>query len=369
MPAYCNLNRSLGLGLACLFLAGAGALVRADEGDEPGGEGTIAPDFFERSRRLMEDAQRLGPWSEQARLINQANRHTFEQYGWNTEPDHFALRMITDVAEIPPWDFMGRFQRASTLIEKRYKLRPEQSAQVKQKVLLRSFKYMGRHAPTMFNMAEEFLAARLEGRAFSPEEVARWSNMAEPMLWDAQDELAKLRDDVEPLLDASQRELLARDLAADTRRAMRLMEKMEDWKRGKWRPEDWGLQEDPLHQASLGEPRAPGTTQPYVEESPSQASAYEPTDLDAWGRYVNDFINRYELDPEQITAARAILQDVRTQAGVHRSALESESIDSHLPRRLARIYENLFEELKRRIGQIPTEKQRQTATPVVSAEP
>ena len=333
--------------------------------EEPPGEEQAerkpARTLFERNRKLIQDLRSLGPWSEQAKLIQQANRNVFERYGWVSEEDRFAERLAGEVAQIPPWDFMGRFEAAFGAVAERYQLDTEQTAQIKPRVIWRTMRLMGRHVPTLFDLSEEFLAARLERRPFTPEEVARWSQMSEPLMLDALEEFEKLYREVTPLLRPEQRELLDRDRAADLRRARMMMERLGDWQQGKWEPRDWGLQDDPYHGGRLeDQPTAPelevAEAQPAVE-----GPVYDPADEDSWERYVRDFIRRYRLDAEQATAARAILGDVRTQAGVYRSAMLGEVGGSGSDEGMVRINVRLFEELKRRLDQIPTDKQRRAA--------
>ena len=355
--------RDVALVLTC-WLAGMSLLIHGAPlaAQEPPGEEKQerkpARTLLERNRKLIRDLRSLGPWPEQAKLIRQANRNVFERYGWVSEEDRFAEKLAADVAQIPPWDFMGRFDAAFGAVAKRYQLDTEQTAQIKPRVIWRTMRLMGRHIPTLFDLSEEFLAARLERRPFTTEEVARWSQMSEPLMLDALEEFEGLYREVTPLLRPGQRELLDKDRAADLRRAKMMMERLGDWQQGKWEPQDWGLQDDPYHG---GRPDR-GTTAPALEAADLQPVAdvpqYDPGDEDAWQRYVRDFIRRYRLDAEQGTAARAILGDVRMRAGVYRSAMLGEVGGSGSAEGMARINVRLFEELKRRLDQIPTEKQR-----------
>jgi hypothetical protein len=314
--------------------------------------------LVERSRKLIADLQRLGPWSEEAKLIRQINRNLFEEYGLNSEEDRFAEKLVSEVARIPPWDFMGRFELAFGMVTERYDLDPEQAAQIKAKVMWRTLRFAGKHALTMFEVSEEFLAARLEGRPFTAAEVARWSQAVEPLLLDSNGQFEALCREIEPLLHQDQRELLARDREAENRRRRLLMAKLGDWQQGKWRPEDWGLHDDPLHKEYFeGREVGAGIDPARADPSGKQPPRYDPADLDAWARYVNDFIRFYRLDEEQKTAARAILRDVRTQAEVHRAALLREAGRSKSSEHWVRTHTRLFEQLKRRLEQIPTDKQ------------
>jgi hypothetical protein len=313
--------------------------------------------MLERSQRLVANIQKLGPWEEQAGLIQQAGDNLFQTYGWDSEADEFAQNMLRDITSIPPWDFSARFELVTQMISDRYDFTPEQLAQVQQKVMMQMFQFFGRHSSKIFQLSEEMISARAEGRPFSPEEVARWSRLAEPMMQEGLDVYERMCREVEPLLNERQREIMNRDRAGELRRARSMMARMEDWKQGRWKPEDWGLQDDPLH---AGGKLPPGMQARY--EARAEVSAdpeFDPTDESAWARYVRWFITRYGLDTEQVTAAEAILQDVRTQARVFRSAGEAEASSSTSDDRMGRVLTQLFEQLKRRLNLIATLKQRQ----------
>ena len=351
------------MALLVLLLGGSPVLGEQEAGAPArGSEAPKRLTLLERNRKLVRDLHRLGPWPEQAELIRQANRNLFERYGWASEEDRFALKLAEDVARIPPWDFMGRFDSAYNALANRYQLDAEQGAQIKPKVMWRTLRLMGRHVPTLFELSEEMVAARLERRPFTPAEVARWSQLSEPVVLDARAEFEEFCREVEPLLAAHQREILARDRAADDRRARTFLAKLGDWQQGKWEPRDWGLQDDPYHGGHSGGRQAgPDLVQGDARQAEAPTPRYDPADENAWQRYVRDLIRRYRLDQEQETAARAILQDVETQAGVYRSAILREAAPAPSADRMDRIKERLFEELKRRLDQIPTEKQRRAA--------
>jgi hypothetical protein len=316
------------------------------------------PTLFERNQKLVRDLKSLGPWEQQARLIRQANRNVFRQYGWDSAEDRFAEELVGDVARIPPWDFMGRFNFAFGRVSERYGLTEQQASQIRPKILWHSMKVMGRHVTTLFDLSEEILSARLEQRPFAPAEVARWSQLSEPIVLDARAEFETFIREVEPLLTPEQKKILQRDRDAEDRRVRTILERMGEWQQGRWKPEDWGLQDDPLHTGGRMPPTL-GDESADIGAPPEPAVLYDPTDEDAWQRYVRDFIRRYGLDEEQSTTAWAVLRDLRARAGAHRAALEHEAAGAPMEVRMAPVYERLFEELKSRLDRIPTEDQRQ----------
>lgn len=315
--------------------------------------------LMERSRRMVAHIRELGPWDEQARLINRAGDNVFRTYGWNSEADRFAHELMREITGIPPWEFSRRFQRAHEMISDRYQFSSEQGAQIQQKVMLRMFQYFGRHAPELFELSEEILSARSQGRPFTTAEVARWSRIVEPLMVDGLDVYERICREVDPLLNDQQREILARDRASELGRARAMLSRMEEWKQGEWKPEDWGLQDDPFHQKNRPPMQAGNPAGPPEPEGP--IPQIDPADQDAWVRYVRRFMVRYTLDQEQRNAAQAILQDVRTQASVYRSADTTEADAGGADERMTRVYVRLFEQLKRRLETVPTSKQRSAA--------
>ena len=96
-----------------------------------------------------------------------------------------------------------------------------------------------------------------------------------------------------------------------------------------------------------------------------------PTDENAWGDYVAEFIARYHLDAAQTSAASSVLKDVKERAARFRrtqkdSREKAQALDDFRERRrqlgtLDAPIEALFSELKSRLDRIPTERQRRRA--------
>lgn len=96
-----------------------------------------------------------------------------------------------------------------------------------------------------------------------------------------------------------------------------------------------------------------------------------PTDENAWGDYVAQFIARYNLDAAQASAASSVLKDVKERAARLRrtrkdSREKAQALEDFRERRrqlgtLDAPIEALFSELKSRLDRIPTERQRRRA--------
>jgi hypothetical protein len=122
-----------------------------------------------------------------------------------------------------------------------------------------------------------------------------------------------------------------------------------------------------------------GLPPPELKELPKGAVAIAPAGsvlvdilpLDAWGRYVEDFIVRFKLDSKQAQQSRLILGELRKRADEYRLAHKpdyeaSERIKEGPARneevaRLDKPIQGMFLELKDRLDRIPTEVQRKLA--------
>ncbi|MFQ5494710.1 MAG: hypothetical protein ACE5EX_04955 [Phycisphaerae bacterium] len=119
-------------------------------------------------------------------------------------------------------------------------------------------------------------------------------------------------------------------------------------------------------------------------EPPTDQIALE---LEAWSKYVADFIKTNRLDDAQTVAAMSCLRELKQRALTHRDLhrIEIQRLESRIPRfdgspdELARIKKQLtelygpvdamFTELKRRLDQIPTANQRAAAKKAASTNP
>ncbi len=111
-------------------------------------------------------------------------------------------------------------------------------------------------------------------------------------------------------------------------------------------------------------------------ESPTDQIA---TEVDAWTKYVEEFISRFQLDEAQTKSANSILKEMKERALVHRDANKAEidrlekKIAEHdgtedelkeIEAQLVKVYgpiDAMFEELQRRLDPIPTSEQKARA--------
>jgi hypothetical protein len=122
--------------------------------------------------------------------------------------------------------------------------------------------------------------------------------------------------------------------------------------------------------ATPGDQRGGRIVRPTPAE-PERPAVVEVIPLDAWGKYVEDFITRYKLDAKQAEQSRQILGELRRRADEYRQARKPDyqavEVIKDLPlrneeiTRLDKPIQEMFDELKARVANIPTDEQRKLA--------
>ena len=161
------------------------------------------------------------------------------------------------------------------------------------------------------------------------------------------------------ILNEDQRSIYKRDRESLNRRMDYFVQKHGDWKQGKWRVEDWGLQDDVLHRPKSQSELAQEAVDLLIGRS---ALAVEES---TWRRYVRAFVRTYELDEAQKRAGGAILDDLVAQADRYRASKADEirKLDpgQRVNHPMLEPIRRRFTELKARLEVIPTERQRKRA--------
>lgn len=320
-----------------------GAAVQPPDTAEPGQlrQGLLA---------LLRQAHQLGPWREHHKLIVEAARSIWQRNGWTSEPDQFARKVLERVSKYPPWQLDERFDALCEALAERYQLDQQQRRRLNQIVVREVWLLFGRHSREVMQIGKEMLRSRLAGRAFTPEQVARWSKLAEPITEDIRRSVDAAAAEFGRSLRPEQRARLQRDLVAYHLRLKRYGVLLKRWAGGQWKPADWGLEHDPIHAVQMGVGPA-GQVPPAERHEQTVGSA----GADAWQRYVERFIARYQLEDSQQVTALSILEELRTRAAAcRRGSCDRAAVQAAIRR--------LFEELKRRLEEIPTSAQRARAT-------
>jgi hypothetical protein len=389
--------------IAGILVALGGALATAQPGAAP-----PSPELATVESAARQLIRVLGAKTEldaaNVRVINLPQ--VYERNGWTTEPDRFSLELAQELDALPPWEFERHIELVTRRLSDRYLLDEQQEQTLRGLVEREWGELLARHVGRLVPVITEVLQTRLAGEPYAPEQVARWTELTEPVFEDGRRRLLAAADEFMNVLTPQQRELVQTDLDAAARRIGRMQELRESWRRGAWNPADWGLDRDPIQlgdgmpnrdatalESHTGERQQAGsgrTERPAdPEESgapsadatpriPAAQGAREPDD-DPWATYVRDFVRRYRLDDAQQRRAWLVYRQARERReflsqrwaqriAQCRRALDASPSDDGLRARLSALEKSkadtsrmLFEELKRRLERLPTRAQRRAA--------
>ena len=171
------------------------------------------------------------------------------------------------------------------------------------------------------------------------------------------------------MLEPSKKRTLERDLQSFEKRRRFTNQMTARWSKGDWRPEDWGLQDDPAYAKVRA--HSGGAIERGIGQSPSAptgsgsnvVSRWVEHDPGTWFAYVLEMKKRYDLDAGQMNTAQSIHSELVDRANRHIEA-RAEELDGVPVRQRAEheAYEpirQLFYELQDRLEAVPTTTQRE----------
>lgn len=342
-------------------------------------------EVIEQVQRLEEQAKSLGPWAREAQVIIEAQTLVFQQNGWDSEPDRFALNLINSVSQIAPWKAADREEVFFNDVQTRYELTHEQRTLLKQEIRTEAMVMTMKHFKEIVPIVLEITQTRAKQEPFTPEQVQRWSRLFKPIMDDALQSVQRVSQKLQRTMTEDQRKMLERDMKAVLKRHHDIEKMVKDWQAGNWNPTQWGLQNDPIHAAAMHEYRLKQAQRDGLVELAElkhkpdlKATA---TDQSAWERYVLWFCNYYVCDDRQRGIARAILKDCTRQAIGYlrargRAIAEAEQLSktaereetrraqaaevARLKKPIAEIFQRLCDRLER---QVLTTRQKQLLDP------
>ncbi|RMF84151.1 MAG: hypothetical protein D6744_03605, partial [Planctomycetota bacterium] len=241
-----------------LILAGVllGRVAVAQENDrEPHDRFAV---LREKAAEIISGMQQLSDWDTHYTYMIDAVERVYERNGWTSEPDLFSLELMREVEQIPPWQVQERMDAAFEIIGDRYLLDESQTQKLRQLVIRENVKLFSKHADRVMDYALDAISTRAAGEPFTPEQIARWAQLAEPVFNDSRESFKRTAQEFMQVLDPEQRELVAADVAAAEQRLEAIAKMSAKWKQGQWRPEDWGMEDDPIqNRAVADDPRQP----------------------------------------------------------------------------------------------------------------
>lgn len=339
-------------------------------------------------RNLLEETRKLGPWEDNAALERDAIERVFERNGWNSEADQFALSLVNQVNQIPPWQQAERMDAFFDALKGRYELTPDQTRQLSRMIQRETLRFTINHAADLAPIAMDAIRTRSAGQPYSPEQIAEWSRKFRPIAEEARESVERVCRELSKNLTPEQKNKLNTDLNALIRRHNGIMTQMVRWEQGQWNPEDWGMEEDPIQRGDRLTPEAQaeirareaGRAAAARQSAASQPAPVDvtPTSEHEWVRYVREFVTRNECTDAQKTSAQSILQElltrseryrkasskqidsVRAQMAAAKAPAEREKLKAELDRLEAPL-KAMFEELKSRLEALLTAEQRTRA--------
>lgn len=412
-----------------LLLISANVAAYGDDGD---GDKKRNPNKERRARmqanagRILDGLKNMGSWDEHYGYMMDSMEKVYDRYGFDSEPDQFSLDLVAEVEAIPPWNIPQRFNKMTEMFSDRYLLDEQQEQKLRRIITRESMRIFGRHSDRIVQYATDFIQTRAAGEAITPEHVSRWMELAEPVFEFAQMRMNAAAEQFMKELDPEQRELLRQDLEAGNRRITSIEKLSAKWRRGQWKPEDWGMEDDPIQVAGQrrlaslaglaekADDRTGSVERELRDEHAARAAVIAAAEReddgtparvrsrrdsrpkriskvggqvsqDDWDRYLTAFIGKFTLNEAQQTRSRSILSDVKKRRDRLRKRVTKKkelllvkldkggddavkSVKAELSR-LNEPLARLFGQFKRRIGRLPTRAQRRDAGKQELSEP
>jgi hypothetical protein len=327
----------------------AGVVAQEEPTDDRGDE------VYQKVFEITELVKGIGDWDTEYQNVARAVNTIWEQNGWTDEADIYARDMILDVAEIPPWDFMGRIQRFNEHVQERYDLTDEQSFRFLGVMWREAGAGLVKNFPVILKQTQEMIETRTQGQPFTPEQIAEWTKESEPLFNDFLQRADRASRQMRGLLDPEQQAVFDRDLKSFTKRVTHYAEKRKEWVQGGWRPSDWGMQDDPIQRAEHVQPGQQGAESTRIPR-------WLPHEPSTWFAYVLHAKKRYRFDAAQMEAAKSIhdelLERATAYAKLHAAQLRAVPKSERAVHKDYEVIRRLFTELKERIRSLVTRVQR-----------
>lgn len=309
------------------------------------------------------------------------------------------------------WDVQKMIDRATSQVVKRYALTPEQEEFTRNLMATRVNAFLDSHEMEIREIFKEAVTYQLSGNPPPPEKIKAWTAQITPMFEEAKGMIVQGNHDFREILSEEQKKIHDIDLKIMEKNFTDAEQRLDRWREGDFdaardlgppkrertrQPRRTAEAAPAAPQASAApEPaptvQAPAPTpapEPVTEPQPAPQPAprgrfvspgYASTDrtTDLWEMYVRRFIQNYQLDNAQTNLAMQILDETKKRANEYlasrkddyqriqtqlASAAGDEAASAKLREQLAElnkpVQEDLFNEMKQRLDQIPTEQQR-----------
>jgi len=316
-------------------------------------------------------AEEIGPkgWETEYNNIEHALGRIWNDNGWHGESDRFALDVARGIMAIPPWRPLDRIDLAVRRYGQRFGLQEDQMLQMKGFLGAELVGLLSRHGELILEQAGEAFEARRDKQPFTAEQVARWVKDAEPMSEDAKAAVERMIGEFKKVVGPEKQEILERDLESYRNRTKHFDELTEQWKKGEWRAEHWGMQSDPIQSPRRRVDEREGEIADANGADSDRRrpirGQWFPYDPETWVYYVHHVKEHFQFDASQFNTAESIHSEVAGRAREYmKSRKESLEAIRFADRATHAEYAEiraLFEGLQERLDALPTSTQRETA--------
>ncbi len=276
-------------------------------------------------------------------------------------------------------------------ISDKYELNDDQRRRYQEAEVKRWTEFMGAHRFDAQPLVNEFIELRMELEPPTRERVQSWAERATPVFEEIRGKINQATEEFREVLTPLQKAKFERDVLQLGVGMQFAEKKLQQWREGEFDPEEFWEPTRAERRKRREERRrrraaeAGETAETNRLETGSTAEQLEldqiSREVRVWEEYVEKFARVYKLDKGQRDAARSFLAELRARALSHRDRRRDEI--ARLEYRIARhtgskeelaqikdelvqLYgpiDDLFQELKRRLEQIPTDRQRQNVDP------
>jgi len=271
------------------------------------------------------------------------------------------------------WNVDRMIERATMQVSRRYKLTPEQEAFTRKLMATKVRQFLEKYEDDIRYLLTQAMKYQMAGTPPTPEEVQRLTKRFMPLFEEAKRQILEANSQFREILTDEQKKKHDVDLQVTKHNFEVLQERLNRWAAGGFDPEkDF---RPPRKRRPAGAGARGGDRRPRVI---GPGGRVERT-LDYWDLYVRRFINRYKLDAAQTKQAMSILADCKKRALEYRTSHKEDfqKVQDKIRRllgkkdarkdleaaykelrELSKPINDIFQEMKQRLDQIPTEAQR-----------
>jgi len=266
------------------------------------------------------------------------------------------------------WDIEQMLAEHCERLAVHYNLDASQKANTSKLLADRVNRFLDRHDKEIWPLLLELTELQYTGSNPEPDAAKRIASKGYHIFLEAKDEILRGQNAFRKDLNDDQKKVHDRDLKGLEYHFNALERQFKAWNRGEVNGSA------PLSNVRFGPNR------PLIPEPPNIKRADKAFVESEWERYVRSFIRNYRLDDEQKSKALAILKDLKNRAAQYRktnkkdlqeAAQYLQEARSSKPLDLDELdqarmiwdlmnkpFDDMFNELKKRLEQIPTEKQK-----------